>query len=227
VQIRLSADNEIKFVRSDYDFITKSQFTLKKFSNNNLIDHRIVRIDSLGRILSCTDSLSSASTDVNGIKKNYIIRRNTFYKEDKKIIERVDGDGKPVFRNIVYYDSLKNPTMISDTHIFDKIYGTGLQTVEYNYDQETYIYSDYRKKSKKPKIMKGFINFNTVFSANLQGDITTMYWPLSKKSEGIFHEIDYDYDKFGNWIKMIKTLVKQGEPKKVISKTYRRITYKD
>lgn len=209
-----------------YGFNEKNKFSLKRYVNKNLVGYRTFEIDSIGRILSYTDSLSSGSISTQGNFKKHITRANYFYKEDRKIIERVDGDGNPVYRNIVYYDSLKNPTMISGTYILHKNIGDRLQTIDYNYDKATYVYSDYKYKSDEPHINNGFINLDYIIDKNEQGDITKMYWPLSQKSDGIIHEIDYTYDEKGNWIKMFKTLTKPGEQKTIISKTYRKIKYK-
>jgi len=219
----LYRDDRKDVTQTTYSFKDAKHFSVKKFVNNKLRGYQTKEIDSIGREISYTDSLLTGSSYSNGASKTDMNRAKFTYRDNVKIEERLDSSGVSVLRFTTYYDSLKNPTTITKTLIGANM--THIQTIDYNYEKGTFVHVDYSNGSKEGQQNKGFINLDYVIDKNEQGDITKMFWILSKKEESVIYNIDYTYDERGNWIRIFTTMNNPNEPKKVVSKTYRKIEY--
>ncbi|QCX40601.1 hypothetical protein FF125_19955 [Aureibaculum algae] len=199
-----------------YTFESPNKILVKKFRNDSLAKDEIYKLDSIGRLINYEGNIKYSKGEW------YITRLNFTYESNKKIIEKINRFGKIHMRYEVEYDSLKNPIILRDIIVGPDY--TKLESVKYDYKHGIFTHMDFNYDGNLSKEEEGYINLDYVIDRNKFGDITRMYWMTSNKQDNIIYDIEYVYDQFNNWIKMVKIL-NTGNTKKVYSKTYRKINY--
>lgn len=213
------ANSETWIENNIYSFKSVKEMLVKKYRNNELIAEEIIELDSNNRILNYEGNLKYKGG------KWYITKVKYQYQENKKIKEKINDSGETYLRYTVKYDSLKNPIEIEHTIV--GLDHTRLQTVNYDYPNSKFILMDFNYHGRLEEEIKGNINSDYVLEKNENGDITKLYWILTDKIEPFIHEIDYEYDEKGNWIKLIKNVISPDGTKKPYYRTYREIKYKN
>lgn len=201
-----------------YSFIDSKKLLVKKYRKNELVADEIILLDSHNRIIDYRGNLKYEDD------KWYMTLLKYTYKRNKKIKEKINDSGETYMKYSVKYDKLKNPTLIKHEIVSPK--HTRFQAINYDYRNDKFVLMDFNYDGKLKKEEKGFINSNYIISKNKYGDITKMYWILTDKNEPHTHEIFYDYDQNGNWIKMIRNVISPNGSKKPYHRTYRTIEYK-
>jgi len=212
-------NNETWIKKNKYTYLTKDKIQVTKYKNNELSAEEIIKIDKENRIIDYDGNIKYNDG------KWFMTRINYIYEKNKKTIEKINDFGEIYIRYSIEYDKFKNPAVIK----FD-IVGPNyerLETADYDYKNGVFMILEFGYDGRLENETKGFINTDYVISKNQNNDITKMYWITSDKKDNIFHEFDYEYDKKGNWIKKIRTIITPNEPKKIISSTYRKIIYKN
>ncbi|WP_396148665.1 hypothetical protein [Flavobacterium sp.] len=213
------ANSETWIEKNIYTFKSDFEMLVKKYRDNEFIADEIIQLDSDKRILKYFGNLKYEG------EKWYITKVNYEYLKRKKIKEKMNDLGEIYMRYTVTYDSINNPTLIEHT-----IVGTDksrLQNINYDYSNSQFIIMDFNYQGRLEEEIKGNINSNFVIETNDNGDVTKMYWILTDKKEPYIHEIDYEYDEKGNWIRLIKNVISPNGIKRPYHRTYRKIKYKN
>lgn len=213
------ANSETWIEKNVYSFKSSREMLVKKYRDNELIADEIIELDSNNRILNYEGNLKYEGG------KWYVTKVKYQYQENKKIKEKINDSGETYLRYTVKYDSLKNPTEIEHTIVGPD--HSRLQSVNYDYPNSEFILMDFNYQGRLEEEIKGNINSDFIIETNQNGDTTKMYWILTDKNEPYIHEIDYEYDEKGNWIKLIKNVISPDGTKKPYHRTYRQIKYKN
>ncbi|RZN83466.1 MAG: hypothetical protein EVB11_04650 [Winogradskyella sp.] len=203
-----------------YTFEKPNEILVKKYRNDSLAKDEKYNLDSKKRIIKYEGNIKYSKGEW------YITRLNFSYEPNKKITEKINRFGKIYMRYEVKYDSLKNPILIKST-IVGGPNSSRLENINYDYKNRIFARSEFNFNGKIRNEEEGFFNTDYVINRNPNNDITKMYWITSNKNDKIIYDIEYEYDNYGNWIKMIKSFSEGEEPKKIYSKTYREIKYKN
>ncbi|WP_199114257.1 hypothetical protein [Snuella sedimenti] len=201
-----------------YTFEKPNKILVKKFRNDSLAKDEKYNLDSKGRIIKYEGNIKYSKGEW------YVTRLNFSYEPNKKIIEKINRFGKIYMRYEVGYDSIKNPIYIKST-IVGGPNSSRLESINYDYLNGIFVRSEFNFDGNMRNEEEGFINTDYVIDRNEYDDITKMFWVTSNKKDKVIYDIEYEYDDFGNWIKIIKSYSEREEPKKVYSKTYRHIKY--
>jgi|TARA_R110002126_G_scaffold289763_1_gene445424 hypothetical protein len=213
------ANSETWIEKNTYTFKSDFEMLVKKYRDNEFIADEIIQLDSNKRILNYEGNLKYEGG------KWYVTKVNYQYLKGKKIKEKINDSGEIYMRYTVTYDSINNPTLIEHTIVGpDK---TRLQNINYDYANSQFILMDFNYQGRLEEEIKGNINSDYVLEKNENGDITKMYWILTDKTEPFIHEISYEYDEKGNWIKLIKNVISPDGTEKPYHRTYREIKYKN
>ncbi len=213
------ANSEPWIEKNVYSFKNPREMFVKKYRDDELVADEIIQLDSNKRILHYEGNLKYEGG------KWYITKVRYKYENNKKIKEKINNSGETYLRYTVEYDSLKNPVLFTNTIVGPD--SNKLQSVKYDYKESSFILMDFNYQGKLNDEIKGYIHLDYVISKNEFGDVTKMYWILTDKKEPYIHEIGYEYDQQGNWIKMIKNVIHPDGTKKPYNRTYRKIEYKD
>lgn len=203
-----------------YTFEKPNEILVKKYRNDSLAKDEKYNLDSKSRIIKYEGNIKYSKGEW------YVTRLNFSYETNKKITEKINRFGQIYMRYEVNYDSLKNPTRIKST-IVGGPNSSRLENINYDYKNRIFVRSEFDFDGNIRNEEEGFINTDYIIDRNEYNDIIKMYWVISNKKDKIIYHIDYEYDDFGNWIKIIKSYSEGEEPKKVYSKTYRKIKYKN
>jgi hypothetical protein len=212
-------NSETWIEKNTYTFKSDYEMVVKKYRDNEFIADEIIQLDSNKRILNYEGNLKYEGG------KWYMTKVKYRYQENKKIKEKINDSGETYLRYTVKYDSLKNPTEIENTIVGPDY--KRLQSVNYDYPNSKFILMDFNYQGQLEEEIKGSINSDFIIETNQYGDPTKMYWILTDKNEPFIHEIDYEYDEKGNWIKLIKNVISPDGTKKPQHRTYREIKYKN
>lgn len=211
--------NEKKWIEHHiYTFHKANEILVKKYRNDSLAKDEKYILDSKSRIIKYEGNIKYSKGEW------YVTRLNFFYEPNKKIIEKNNRFGQIIMRYEVNYDSINNPTRIKST-IVGGSESSRFENINYDYKNGIFVRSEFNYDGKIINEAEGFINVNCVINRNKFNDITKMYWITSNKEDKIIHDIEYEYDDNGNWIKMIKSYSEGEQPRKTYSKTYRQIKY--
>lgn len=213
------ANSETWIEKNVYNFKSSNKMLVKKYRDSKLVADEIIELDSNNRILNYEGNLKYEGG------KWYITKVKYQYQENKKIKEKINDSGETYLRYTVKYDSLKNPTKIEHTIVGPD--NTRLQVVNYDYVNSKFILMDFNYQGRLEEEVKGNINSDFIIETNQNGDVTKMYWVLTDKSEPFIHEMNYEYDEKGNWVKLIKNVISPDGTKKPYHRTYRKIKYKN
>ena len=213
------ANSDTWIEKNTYIFKSNFEMLVKKYRDNEFIADEIIKLDSNKRILNYEGNLKYEGG------KWYITKVKYQYFKRKKIKEKVNDSDEIYLRYTVTYDSLNNPTLIEHTIVGpDK---SRLQNINYDYANSQFILMDFNYQGQLEEEIRGNINSDYILEKNENGDITKMYWILTDKTEPFIHEINYEYDEKGNWIKLIKDVISPNGTKKPYHRTYREIKYKN
>ncbi|WP_406684337.1 hypothetical protein N1F78_01000 [Seonamhaeicola sp. MEBiC1930] len=203
-----------------YTFEKPNEILVKKYRNDSLAKDEKYNLDSKKRIIKYEGNIKYSKGEW------YVTRLNHSYESNKKTTEKINRFGKIYMRYEVNYDSLKNPTLVKST-IVGGPNSSRLENINYDYDNGIFVRSEFDFDGRIRNEEEGFFNTDYVINRNEFNDITKMYWITSNKKDKIIYDIDYEYDNYGNWTKMIKSFSEGEQPMKIYSKTYRKINYKN
>lgn len=205
--------------RTNYTFKKNTEILVKKFKNDSLIKDEKYHLDSKGRIVKYVG-------DWKHRKGEWFNKKLKFsYEKNKKIIEQLNTLDQTTERCEVHYNRFKDPTRIETTIVGSDHFK--LEDLKYDYINGTYIHLKTDSYGNPTHKESGVFNVDYVIEKNEFDDITKMYWITSNKKKKIIYHIDYEYDISGNWIKKITSRTENGVSKKIVSKAYRTITYKN
>ena len=212
-------NSEIWVNKNIYNFKSPKKIDIKRYKNDEFVADEKIELDFNNKVLNYIGNLKYEG------EKWYVTKFKYRYENKKKIKEKINDSGETYLRYTVEYDSLKNPILFTNT-IIGTPNSNKLQSIKYDYKKNSFILMDFNYEGQLNNEIKGFINSDYIISKNEFGDITKMYWILTDKKEPYIHEIEYDYDKKGNWIKMVKSILSPDGTRKPFHKTYRKIEYK-
>jgi len=212
-------DSKTWIEKNIYNFKSRHEMQVKKYRDGELVANETIKLDSDNRIINYVGNLKYEGG------KWYVTKVKYKYEKNKKTKEKINDAGETYMRYVIKYDSLKNPTVIENTIVGPN--STSMKTVNYDYSNGKFILMDFNYQGRLVDEIKGNINPDFIIRTNKSGDVTKMYWILTDKNEPFFHEIDYQYDDKGNWIKMVRNIVSPDGTKKPYHRTYRTIKYKD
>jgi len=198
-----------------YEFYEPQKCRGKFYKEGELKTHFSYELDRLNQLIKIS---KKSKVPLLGWEKMIIEYE---YDGTRRIKEKHFKNKNELIRSAEYQYDLDSLNYLTKLSI-----NNGYEIATYNYQNHSYVYRVYDGRSELVLEKTSFANMqNDQKIVNEHGDITRVIWPTSNPKNKVYHVMKYKYDKYGNWIKRIRYIEKNGK-REVTSRIKRKIKYR-